>query len=54
MRNNGRGVILAISIIIYRYRNNLFHGIKDIPKIDAQIENFKNANSFLISFLDYI
>ncbi|WPU99070.1 hypothetical protein SNE26_23950 [Mucilaginibacter sp. cycad4] len=46
-------VILALVIIVYRYRNNLFHGIKDIQLIDQQNENFEIANSFLTTLLDY-
>lgn len=46
-------VVLALIIIVYRYRNNLFHGIKDIQLIDQQNENFEIANSFLTTLLDY-
>jgi hypothetical protein len=45
-------VLLAIVIIIYRFRNNLFHGLKDIQVIDQQHTNFETANSFLMIFLD--
>jgi len=38
---------LAITIIIYRFRNNLFHGLKDFRVIDEQKDNFDNANRFL-------
>jgi hypothetical protein len=44
--------LLALVIIIYRFRNNLFHGLKDIRVIDEQRTNFENANSFLMHFLD--
>ncbi len=47
-------IILALLIIVYRYRNNLFHGIKDIQLIDQQNENFKISNSFLIKLMDYL
>ncbi|WP_316840058.1 hypothetical protein [Pedobacter gandavensis] len=46
-------VILGMVIIVYRYRNNLFHGIKDIQVIDQQKGNFDNANIFLKSLLAY-
>lgn len=46
-------VILALSIIIYRFRNNLFHGLKSIREIDQQNRNFENANDFLKTLLDY-
>ena len=44
--------ILAITIIIYRFRNNLFHGLKDYRVIDQQDENFKNANKFIIIIMN--
>lgn len=47
-----RDILLAIVIIVYRYRNNLFHGLKDIQVIDQQHTNFETANSFLMTFLD--
>jgi len=45
-------VILAIIIIVYRFRNNLFHGNKNIQEIDGQNENFLNANAFLSRLID--
>lgn len=47
-----RDILLAIVIIVYRFRNNLFHGLKDIQVIDQQHTNFETANSFLMTFLD--
>ena len=47
-----RDILLAIVIITYRFRNNLFHGLKDIQVIDQQHTNFETANSFLMTFLD--
>jgi hypothetical protein len=44
---------LALAIIIYRLRNNLFHGIKPIYTIDQQRTNFENANGFLMELLNY-
>lgn len=46
-------IILALIIIVYRYRNNLFHGIKRIQEIDQQRENFENANGVLKTFLNH-
>jgi hypothetical protein len=46
--------ILAIGIIVYRLRNNLFHGIKDFHYLNGQIENFRNANRFLQAFINLI
>jgi len=39
--------VLAITIIIYRFRNNLFHGLKDFRFINQQEKNFDNANNYL-------
>ena len=46
-------IVLALTIIVYRYRNNLFHGLKNFRQIDQQEENFRNANQVLISILTY-
>lgn len=46
-------IALALSIIVYRFRNNLFHGIKNMQEIDKQNENFENANGILITLLKY-
>ncbi len=45
--NDIKNKALAITIIVYRFRNNLFHGIKDFRIIDQQNDNFHNANQFL-------
>ena len=44
-------IVLALSIIVYRFRNNLFHGLKEIRFIDQQQTNFENANLVLIAIL---
>jgi len=44
---NEKEIILALIIIIFRFRNNLFHGVKDIQVIDEQRSNFENANEIL-------
>jgi hypothetical protein len=49
---NPNNVILAIAIIVYRFRNNLFHGLKEIQYIDQQNQNFEIANSFLSTLID--
>lgn len=46
-------ILLTIVIIVYRLRNNLFHGLKDLEVIDQQRTNFETANSFLMIFLDH-
>lgn len=44
--------IYVVMTIIYRYRNNLFHGNKTIANAAGQTEMFEMANKFLISCLD--
>jgi len=44
--------ILTIGIIVYRFRNNLFHGVKDFHLLNGQIENFRNANRYLKTFIN--
>lgn len=50
--NNESETVLAIIIIIYRYRNNLFHGNKAVVSWIAQKDNFIHANRFLIACLE--
>lgn len=45
-------VLLGILIIVYRYRNNLFHGEKSIYDLPNQIDNFRNANQLLMVFME--
>ncbi|SHK05334.1 hypothetical protein [Pseudozobellia thermophila] len=45
-------VILGLVLIIYRLRNNLFHGVKDMAVINEQKENFEMANYILSKILD--
>lgn len=42
----------AIQCIIYRLRNNLFHGIKSIESFPNQEDTFKIVNDFLLSCLE--
>jgi hypothetical protein len=49
---NANDVLLAMIIMVYRFRNNLFHGEKDIQVIDQQKTNFKNANELLQLLLE--
>ena len=48
-KNNKLKFIMAV---IYRYRNNLFHGEKQMRYIRLQKENFKIANKFLMYFIE--
>ncbi|EJN6713692.1 hypothetical protein RAL01_004397, partial [Vibrio vulnificus] len=45
--------IHAVLLIIYRLRNNLFHGIKDIALLNEQCDNFEVAIKYLQSLLPY-
>jgi hypothetical protein len=42
----------ALLIVIYRLRNNLFHGVKWAYGIRGQQDNFENANALLMSALE--
>ena len=42
----------GLLIVVYRLRNNLFHGLKWAYAIRGQRENFGNANTALIQALD--
>ena len=44
--------IAATIFIIYRYRNNLFHGTKRILDIPNQTDIFRYANRFMLSCLE--
>lgn len=46
--------ILACFIIVYRLRNNLFHGSKNIATLNTQNENFEIANQVIMSFLSFL
>ena len=45
-------VIKALLIIVYRLRNNLFHGTKRIETLDTQIDNFKITNKLLATVIE--
>jgi len=49
---NPGNIALAITIIIYRYRNNFFHGLKEFRNIDKQDKNFEVANEFLKTIIN--
>jgi hypothetical protein len=48
-----RDRMLALLMIIWRLRNNLFHGAKWSYGMHGQSENFKHANSVLMRLLDH-
>lgn len=42
----------AVLIIVFRYRNNLFHGVKWQYKLQGQLGNFTTANDVLMKVLE--
>ena len=51
--NGTSNIVLALTIIVYRFRNNHFHGLKNFMKIHEQEENFKNANEVIKSIITH-
>lgn len=47
--NTPRAMLICALTIIYRYRNNLFHGMKWLYGLKGQKGNFETANSVLMS-----
>lgn len=47
-----RDRVAAVLIIVFRYRNNLFHGLKWQYKLSDQLSNFMAANAVLMKVLD--
>jgi len=50
--NDPRNRVAAILIIVFRYRNNLFHGVKWQYKLAGQLANFTAAKAVLMKVLD--
>jgi len=46
--------LLALMIIIYRLRNNLFHGLKTLEMLNDQVQNLENASRCLAAILEVI
>ena len=42
----------AVLIIVYRFRNNLFHGVKWSYELQGQLENFTHANAALMQAIE--
>jgi hypothetical protein len=51
---NPKDSVAALLIIVYRLRNNLFHGEKWEYRIQDQQGNFTHANAALIRALEYV
>lgn len=50
--NDPRDRVLALLMIVWRLRNNLFHGGKWSYELRGQLENFNHANSVLMRLLE--
>lgn len=50
--NDPRDRVAAALIVIFRYRNNLFHGVKWQYKLAGQLDNFTAANNVLMKVLE--
>jgi hypothetical protein len=49
--NNPADAVAGLLIVVYRLRNNLFHGVKWAYGIQGQRSNFEHANQTLMSAL---
>lgn len=49
---NDADCVAVILIIVYRLRNNLFHGVKWADGISGQLDNFTNANNAIMAALE--
>lgn len=45
-------VVTALLIVVLRYRNNFFHGIKWADQFNDQLENFTAANNLLMKVIE--
>ena len=50
--NDPRDRVATILIIVLRFRNNLFHGVKWQYQLAGQLSNFTNANNILMKALE--
>lgn len=51
-KNAPAELLSAALLIVYRYRNNLFHGIKWTYGLEGQQSNFENAIDLLINVME--
>ena len=51
---NPADCVAALLIVVYRLRNNLFHGAKWAYGIRGQLKNFTNANATLMNALSIV
>jgi hypothetical protein len=52
VQNDPHSQALAVMIIIYRLRNNLFHGLKSIPTLNDQVVNLDMACRALAAIVE--
>ena len=45
-------IAAAVLIIVYRFRNNLFHGVKWSYELQGQLDNFAHANTALMQAIE--
>ena len=45
-------IAAAVLIIVFRFRNNLFHGEKWAYQLQGQLENFNHANAILMHSIE--
>ena len=50
--NDARDRLLTVLIIVWRFRNNLFHGEKWAYQLQGQLPNFTHANAVLMRLLE--
>lgn len=50
--NNNFKIVIAILTIVYRLRNNLFHGLKWTYQVRDQKDNFEITTALLINLLE--
>jgi hypothetical protein len=50
--NDARDCLLTVLTIVWRFRNNLFHGEKWSYRLEGQLANFTHANAALMRILE--
>jgi hypothetical protein len=51
-QNDPESQLLAVMIVIYRLRNNLFHGLKQIDELNDQVQNLTMACRVLAAIVE--
>ncbi|MFG1433013.1 hypothetical protein V5F44_10095 [Xanthobacter sp. V2C-8] len=50
--NDPRDQLLTVVMIVWRFRNNLFHGVKWAYQLQGQLSNFTHANAIQMRLLE--